>query len=197
MYRLLATLLISIALFLVFETKQTRAQSRTEPFSRIEIRASGTRNLDQNGSLDLWTPRYAGTGIISTPFYAGHVHGGLRVQPFDARSLNQPSFLSAYMFLGWGFRLSLSDHFQFESGGRVGNYFMAFDDDILAGLRNESELAVSAYHSMHVYLSNGFGFFIEGSYTRIFTFIRMNMTHVSAGLTIRLRTPEWLRTFLR
>ena len=187
--------ILSLALIglLMLTGPSVQAQPTAEPFSTIDVRLSGAAEMSSSSQLEQWSSDYAGSLLLSTPFYAGNLQTGVRIQPFESASSAQPSFWSGFLFLGWHQRWSTSDWLHVETGARVGNFFMAFDEDDVGGVRNESELATAGVQSIHIEPFDHIGFFVEGSYTKVFTSVRMKFVHLSAGITYRFHTPEWLK----
>ncbi len=170
---------------------------QAQPFETLELSVTGTVNVNRNLLHEFWRAEPGGGLNVTTPFYLGFAEAGGLLHRYGVQTGAVPRFDALLVYAGWGLRLRLAPRLTWQNGFRVGNYRMMFDDDTFAGVRNESELALSLHSSLSLRLSGRMAVRVSGSYTKVFTFLRLKLFHVSAGVTYRMRTPEWLREFLR
>ncbi|WP_456427219.1 hypothetical protein [Rhodocaloribacter sp.] len=168
-----------------------------QPFETLEWSVTGTVNVNRNFLHEFWRAEPGGGLNLTTPFYLGFAEAGGLLYRYGTKSGGVPRFDALLLYAGWGLRLKLAPRLAWQNGFRVGNYRMRFDDDTFAGVRNESELALALHSSLHLRLSERVAVRVSGSYTKVFTFLRLKLFHVSAGVSYRMRTPGWLREFLR
>ena len=189
--------MLSLLLGCFSTVSSTVAQDLHAPFDTLDVRLGWTRDVSSGPLGRYWSPGASFTLGASTPFYAGRVSAGLRVESFDNRDASVPPFVSGYLSLGWGFEWTMQHGSRHELGFHFGDFFMRFDTDSVAGTRNESELAGGAYYQIRMRISDRAGVFVRGSYTGVLTEHRLNLFHVSAGIALRSATPVWLRTLLQ
>jgi hypothetical protein len=168
-----------------------------DPFSKIEFSAGGSTDVGRNFLHDFWRPGYGGELALSTPFYFGEAEAGGAYHVYDMAASSVPRFDAILVFVGWGIALSPSPHLSWYNGFRVGNNRMSFDDDTFPGIRNESELMLGANSRLHLRLRQGIGIFGSAWWSQTYTNVRFRSIYVSAGLSYRATSPNWIRTLLR
>ncbi len=168
-----------------------------QPFETLEWSVTGTVNVNRNFLHEFWRAEPGGGLNLTTPFYLGVAEAGGILHRYRAKSGAVPRFDALLIYVGWGLGLKVAPRLQWQNGFRVGNYRMMFDEDTFAGERNESELALAFRSSLRFRLSERVAVRVSGSYMKVFTFHRLKLFHVSAGVSYRMRTPGWLREFLR
>ncbi|WP_457653147.1 hypothetical protein [Rhodocaloribacter sp.] len=168
-----------------------------QPFETLELSLTGTVNVNRNFLHEFWRAEPGGGLNLTTPFYLGVAEAGGILHRYRAKTGDVPRFDALLIYVGWGFRLKVAPRLAWQNGFRVGNYRMTFDEDTFAGERNESELALAFRSSLRFRLSERVAVRVSGSYMKAFTFHRLKLFHVSAGVSYRMRTPGWLREFLR
>ena len=174
----------------------TSAQAYQDDFSGLELRLGYARDISADPVQEFWKTKSAYSFALATPLFGGIASAGAQYQPFSGRFDQYPSFKSTYLSLAWGYRWHDKNNGIYETGARLGNFYMVFDDDTFEGVRNESELAMSLYQSVKARISGRSYLFIKGTYTRVYTNTRMNLFHIGAGLIVEVRMPKWLKTFL-
>jgi len=132
-----------------------------------------------------------------TPFFRGELLLGVTAIRWETTEIERPDFLALHLFGGWS--LSTPERFpvKIASGFKVGNYFMAFDSNQIAGERNESELAMSLVVSIRRTLYRNLEGFAEGEATRVFTLPKMDLVGLRVGLSLKVGAPAWLKTVAR
>ncbi len=172
---------------------------RTEPFSWVELRTSGALNVNRNFLHTYWQPGFGGEVSVATPFYLGYAELGGALHRYPVERFDVPAFTAVLVYAGWGLNVDVADRLRLEGGLRVGNYRMSFEDveSPFAGVKNESELALLVNARVAVRPVGPVSVFVGGSYMKAFTFLRLNLWYASAGVSYRLRSPDWLRDFLR
>ncbi|GIV62274.1 MAG: hypothetical protein KatS3mg044_1140 [Rhodothermaceae bacterium] len=168
-----------------------------QPFERMELVLAGTVNVNHSPLHTFWQARPGVELSVSTPFYRGRAEAGGILHPYTARTAEVPSFSGLLLFAGWGLRVPIAPRLAVEGGARLGNYRMTFDDDTFPGLRTEHELTVALRSTLIGRLHPNLSLYVAGNYMKSYTFIRLKLLHVSAGLRYTFRTPDWLKTFLQ
>ncbi len=192
-------LLVSLALALTgLITTPVKAQERTEPFSTIEFRLSGTSNVNKNFLHEFWKPGVGIETTFATPFYLGFVEFGGAVHRYGAET-DVPGFAALLLYTGWGLGHDIADRLRVESSARLGNYRMTFDDEDteFAGVVNESELAVMLNARVAIRALGPVSIYASGSYLQAYTFLRLKLWYASVGLSLRVPTSPGLKDFLR
>ncbi len=174
-----------------------QAQLRAAPFETLEVRAGGMLNVNRNFLHAFWREGYGGEAAIATPFYLGYAEVGGAFHRYRVEQPTVPAFNALLLYAGWGLGLDVAGRLRLEGGGRIGNYRMSFDEVTFTGVRNESELALLLHTRVTVRAAGPVSVYAAGSYMKVYTFVRLNLWYVSAGLSYRLRSPGWLKDFLR
>jgi hypothetical protein len=168
-----------------------------QPFETVEVLVGGATNVNRNFLHTFWTPGPGGEMVVALPFYAGQIEGGAALHRYEDKVPEVPRFDAVLGYLGWGVVVQ-GKGIRWYNGVRVGTYRMAFDEDTpFPGVRNESELTLGAQSRLQVLVTQRLSVQVAGSYMKTYTFLRLNLWHVSAGLGYRVRSPEWLKQVLR
>ena len=170
---------------------------QAEPFSTIDIAAGGTYNVSRSVIHDFWKPGYGGELSLSTPFYFGQAEAGGAIHSYDVADPSVPRFDAILLFAGWGVAVTPTPYLSWYNGVRLGNNRMTFDDDTFPGIRTESEFMLGLNSRLDLRLSQEVGVFGSAWLSQTYTFIRFRTVYVSAGLTYRTPSPEWVKTFFR
>ncbi len=174
-----------------------QAQQPTEPFSTVELRLAGTRNINHNFLHEFWQPGSGADATLATPFYLGFIEIGTAVHRYEAKQ-EVPGFAALWLYAGWGLGTDVTDRIRLEGSGRIGNYHMSFDSGSeFTGVINESELALMVQSRLAVRPVGRVSVFVSGSYLQAYTFLRLKLWYVTAGLSYRVNSSEWLKGFLR
>lgn len=170
---------------------------RPEPFSTVEFRLAGTSNVNRNFLHEFWKPGGGAEATVATPFYLGFLEFGTALHRYDAEE-DVPGFGALWLYAGWGLGTDVADRIRVEASGRIGNYQMSFDSGSeFTGVINESELALMVNTRLAVRPAGPVSVFVSGSYLQAYTFVRLKLRYVTAGLSYRLNSPDWLKDFLR
>ena len=176
----------------------TQAQSKTTPFETLEVRLSGTRNLNRNFLHTFWQQGSGGAFSIETPFYLGYAEVGGAYHRYPVKEPTVPAFDAILVYAGWGLGVGVADRIRLEGGARIGNYRMSFDEvTLFPGVKNETELALLLNARLAIRPVGPVSLHVGGSYMKVYTFLRLNLWYASAGLSYRLNSPNWLKEFLR
>lgn len=166
-------------------------------FETLEVQASMTRNVNRNFLHTEWQQGFGLDGSVTTPFYLGYLEAGGSFHRYRvAEPVTVPGFDALHLFAGWGLRGDVG-RLRLEGGLRLGNYRMTFDESTFAGVRTESELALSGRARVAVRVAGPVSLYVAGDYLKVYTFLRLKLWYASAGLSYRLATPGWMKTFLR
>lgn len=173
------------------------AQQRIEPFESIELRFSGMSNVNRNFLHEFWKPGVGGELSAATPFYLGFAEFGGALHQYRVEEPSVPRFSAVHLYFGWGLGTDLGSRLRIEGSGRVGNYRMTFDENTFPGVKNENELTVGFQGRLAVRAAGPVSIHVAGNYTKAFTYIRLNLWYVAAGISYQLDSPGWLKEFLR
>ncbi len=193
------SLLVGILTAVGLPALQASHAQSPEPFAWVEFRLGGAQNVNRNFLHTFWKPGIGGEFSMATPFYLGYAEFGGAYHRYRVDQPAVPAFGAVLLYAGWGLDVEVVQRLRFESGLRVGNYRMTFDDEDVpfAGVKNESELALLVNARVALRPAGPVSVYVGGSYTKVYTFLRLNLWYVSAGLSYRLHSPEWLKEFLR
>jgi len=187
-----------LALLLLGPTPATvAAQDRRAPFETLEVMVVGATNVNHNFLHTFWKPHTGGGLVLTTPFYLGTAEVGGLYHEYTPRSEGRPLFNAFFLFAGWGLHARPTARISWYNGFRVGNYRMSFDEDTFSGTRNESELTFALQSRLSLSLSSRIAVHLEGGYQKTYTFLRLKLFFVSAGLSYRLHSPAWLKELLQ
>ena len=191
------SLMLTCLILLGMTAPPGQAQQPTEPFSTVELRLAGTRNINHNFLHEFWNPGSGGEATLATPFYLGFIEIGTAVHRYEAKQ-EVPGFAALWLYAGWGLGVDVTDRIRLEGSGRIGNYHMSFDSGSeFTGVINESELALMVQSRLSVRPVGRVSLFVSGSYLQAYTFLRLKLWYVTAGLSYRVNSSEWLKGFLR
>ena len=136
------SLLLFCLILLGMTAHPGQAQQPTEPFSTVELRLAGIRNINRNFLHEFWKPGGGVEVTLATPFYLGFLEFGTALHRYDAEQ-EVPGFGALWLYAGWGLGADVTDRIRLEGSGRIGNYHMSFDGGSeFTGVINESELAL-------------------------------------------------------
>ena len=169
---------------------------KTKPFETFTLSAAYLTDVTRNSFYDFWTPTDGGRIQFETPFYLGVVQLGFHLYQNDSDSVTVPSFLSFFLYIGWGYELGLPAGLEWVNGFRFGDFHVEFDDDsIQEEVRTESELGVSLYTEMRWFATERWSLRVNAEYRTIYTHRRIDMAFVGVGLGRTFDSPGWLREF--
>ena len=193
MYAALGIALLTFILPIAGQAQSFQAQ----PFETVAIRVGGTANVYENFLHVFWERGVGGEASVATPFYLGYVEAGGAFHRYGVVQPTVPAFDAVLVFAGWGLRLDLAERLWIEAGPRIGTYRMTFDEVTFTGVKNESELMLGVGARASLRLAGPLAVHAGGSYQKVYTFVRLNLWYATAGLSYRLRSPEWLKDVLR
>lgn len=165
------------------------------PFSSLEAGLQGVINTNRNDFHTFWQP---GTGMrtyLGTPFYFGEVQAGVQLLPHTGRQDGSSDFHSSFIYLGWGYRLSLPGQLALISGFAIGSELMTFER-AEGYQKHESELAAGLDLRLSYLVRDHWAINLSSRYQVIFTARPIRLVFLSAGASYLFATPEWLRIFL-
>lgn len=188
-----------VGLVLFININTAKAQ---EAFSEIRFTATAQKHLGNTDFTRHWTPN-AGFGFeLSTPYYVGGLEAGIRVFRFDAFSFENSGFYSHYVFAGWHYKYAAGENLFLVPGFRLGNNFMLHDEDKIymdeyKFSREESEFFYEILLRLEMDITNNFGFYLSTAYNRTLFNIPFPAFYGTAGLTLKLQSPGWLKQSLQ
>lgn len=147
----------------------------------------------------LWTAGPGAAARLAIPFYSGTAHLGLHAFLNEGSRPDLPSFLAVHAQGGWGYPLRLPGGVRLTGGALVGALRMRFDDEDRFGgaLQNETELTAGAFVRLDVPVAGPVRAFVAGEAVRVYTFERIDLRFVQAGVSVAVDSPAWLRRVLR
>lgn len=173
------------------------AAAQPAPFETLTLSAGGVSTLAGAPYADFWDP---GLGVelrVATPFYLGRVAGGVAVAPHAAFDAAIPDYLALYFFGGWNAEVALPGGLRLAPGVQAGLFRMQFDADDAASVNNEAELAAGPELWLSAPVARGWRVQAGAGAVRLFTNERIDFGFVHVGVSRTVRTPDWLRDFLR
>lgn len=169
-----------------------------QPFETLEVGLSGVGTFGEAPYTDYWRPEPGAEIRATTPFYLGRVTAGALVaRHTSVEGVAVPDFLGLYFFGVWSTEIALPGGVRLEPGVHAGLFRMQFDTDDAPAVRNEAELAVGPEVWLSVPVGPGWRVRAGGGTARLFTFERIDLRFAQVGVSRTLRTPGWLRGFLR
>lgn len=196
-----------VALFVCVHA--TSAYAQHEAFETISTGVFAGYTVTGNDLLDNWDSKPSLQFIVRTPFYAGNLETGLRYTRFT-HAPEYPSysdFRTTYIFLGWGYDFTFSEHFRVGPLFRFGTKFFHYAEAKLypspSGTWNyafdssESEFAYELILRGEYHLSEKFSVFADYSYNRTLTYHPIRLNYLSAGIMYTFDSPNWLKKVLR
>ncbi len=147
----------------------------------------------------LWAAGQGAALRLAIPFHGGTGHVGLHAFPNGGSRPNLPDFLALHAQGGWGYPLRLPGGMRLTGGALVGALHMRFDDEdrFSGALRNETELTAGLFARLDVPVAGPARAFVAGEALRVYTFERIDLRFVQAGVSATVISPEWLRRVLR
>ena len=184
----LSGLVLSVALF--------RLSAQTpSPFTTLEAGLQGVVNTNRNKFHTFWRPGTGIKGYLGTPFYFGEVQAGVHLLPHKGRQSGSSDFHSIFIYLEWGYRLSLFGQLALLTGFAIGSELMIFEQ-AKGYQKHESELAGSLDLHLSYRIGDRWAVNLSSRYQVIFTARPIRLALLSAGASYLFATPEWLRIFL-
>ena len=165
----------------------------------MTLRVEGLANVNRETFHAFWKPGYGLGAALETPFYAGHVEAGPAFQRFAPQpSAGVPTFDTFVLHAGWGPRLPLPGPLDVSAKARVGVMLMRFQVEGEAeGLTFENEITLGAQARLGYAFSETWRISASATYQRLYTAKRLDLWHLSVGVSRRFRTPGWLKTLIR
>lgn len=184
-------------IFLLFVPSVLYGQNSSKAFKTISISAHYLQNSNRNMFHNYWKPANCFDLSAETEFYFGKVELGAQLSFIKTKNTEQPDFLSAYIYIGWGLENKIFPGGQLYSGFQLGNYYMNFDDNnIDINLKSESELGLAVKSGLKYSIGRNLYLNISGKYLIVYTFHRIELSYLSVGLSQSFDMPNWLEEFL-
>ena len=174
------------------------AAAQPAPFETLTLSAGGVSTLAGAPYTDFWDP---GLGVelrVATPFYLGRVAAGVVAAPHaEVEEGRVPDYLALYFFGAWSAEIPLPGGLRLAPGVQAGLFRMQFDADDAASVNNEAELAAGPEVWLSAPVARGWRVQAGVGAVRLFTAERIDLGFVRVGVSRTVRTPGWLRDFLR
>ncbi len=166
-----------------------------QPFSTLKIQLQTAVDASRNRLHRYWQPAPGVGATVSTPFYFGEVEIAIRTLYYASSVKDVPGFQSTFGYLGWNTRLDLPWGWELAGGVGLGDIHLDFGKDEVNPM--EEELCVRAAARLERPIRNDYMFTIEVSRELVFTYRRINLTFISAGVGRTIPAPGWFREFMR
>ena len=168
-----------------------------EPFTTIEVRASGTANINRNLLHTWWQGGWGANLVVSTPFYRGTFEFGSTVHRYDSKR-DTPGFGALMVQAGWSPVEVSVESIAVRPIVRLGNYRMSFDpaEQGDAGADAESELVTGLGLGLSRPLSEALSLHGGIDYLRIHTRPFLHLWYVSLGVGMQFESSRLLRRLL-
>lgn len=197
-----AFVVAAVGLLLLVHLAPRQAAMAQSNFDRLDLHVAGSVPVLLGGT-DGWQQNWAAQVTVRTPYFGGFLESGVHGQGWSpvegvtgVRNQPLPWWVSAFAFVGAHAEGRISPRADLAGGLRLGNYFMVFDTDAVLGQRQESEFALAPVVRVQVRLWREWRLVAEGMWIRTFTYNRMDALHVSAGVSVPVGMPIWLRRIL-
>ncbi len=191
-------LLTFLLIFFIIDIQNAFSQNNIPPFSLTKINFNVVINKSTDELNRLWNPQKGFDGSIEMPFYYGSIEAGIRYLPYKEKEYYYHDFSTFYYFLGWGKDLNLPYKIKWYNGFKVGAFAMSFHDDSLnAFQKDETELSAGLNSRISIEVIKNFSLNLAAGYYAVFTHKRIELFLISAGLAYSIKTPNWLKEFLK
>lgn len=187
-----AAILLIISLLL---PRTAEAQSPASAFDTLAAALHLTANINHNVFHRYWSSNPGIELELETPFYFGDAQAGFHFNSYDGRTEEQPDFVSIYAFVGWGYELPVYDRLTWRNGIRIGTFFTRFAGS--GENLNELELASALDTRLSYRFARHWSAELSTRYQVVFTHERLRLLFLAFGFSYALKTPFWLRDFLR
>lgn len=171
---------------------------RPEPFSRLTIRGGATRFFVDSRLSRYYSPQTGFVVEASTPFELGELAITGERARFTSVGGAHPDFHGTLGMLAWRYPHRLIGPISAAMGAHAGAMQFSFQDTVInAGLRKERELLLGVDGSLEARIVSGLSAFVMGEYSHVRLHVPVHLARASAGIGYCVRTPMWLRDFLR
>ena len=185
-----------ILLFLLITLSSTILLA--EPFDSSTITLDLVSNINKNDFHNFWEPKTGFELDGRTDFYIGMLELGFTYNKNKSKSIDQPDYNSIFSYIGFGFNYKITKSLSNYTGFRVGNYYMDFDDELIhSELKSEHELGIGFNTSLQYSFIKKYALNLSLEHQKIFTYKRIYLWSVSAGVNYSFGTPKWLKEFLQ
>ncbi len=167
------------------------------PFSSMRFDVSVGADVSKGRFQDHWKIGPTPAVLARMPFHVGDLEIGAAGARNEFRGGTDGDYWSALIHAGWGEGVNVGGVLHLHGSALVGSYFMIFDTQPVGYARRENELALGASADLNVLALEPVILFARTGYLRVFTSTPIDLIHLSAGLALRIETPNWLRTLLR
>jgi len=169
--------------------------ARTAPFSTIEWFAGQSLTIKQNELNDYY--RYAGGVSMNarTPFYFGSAELGINVHSYS--EYKSIEFYQVHCYLAFLKEITVFKKPSVDLGVTIGNSFFQFDTEENKALQNESELTLGISGGFKIPMGYHWLFRATISHVIVFTYHQIETTNLGFQIGYKIRTPDWLKNFLK
>ena len=189
-----------LKIILIFLSTNLLYAEKDKAFSSINIVIQYAVNTNENSFHELWEHDLGIEGFIETPFYFGCVQAGVHLDSYFSKNDEMADFQTFCLYIGWGKSCSLPLGTKIFAGINIGSTFITLDKkksqyedqyDIEQELRTafDCRLIFPVCKKWNLYFSN--------SYSIIYTFHRIRLNYISAGISCTFVSPQWFREFTK
>lgn len=185
----------------IFPSEPVIAQQSENTFKTFEIGFTSSVDVSRNLFHNYWEQNL-GLGIqFQTPFYFGHIEAlgeifsyrGIGEGTIDGRA---PDFLNIFLAAGWGKKFQITPSLKLYGGFFAGNSLLNFEQHPIYG-KAENEITAGLNLNIGYHFSDTWLIRVGARQTRMYTFHRINLTHLTFGVSRKLESPEWLQNFFK
>lgn len=166
-----------------------------QPFSSLQVQLQTAVDVSRNRLHRYWQPATGVGLVVSTPFYFGAVEVAIRTLYYRSTAQNVPGFQSMFGFLGWSSGLDLPADWRLVGGLGIGDNHLYFGRDVVNPL--EGELCTRTMVRLERPIGERYLFTLTASREIVFTYRRIKLTFIAAGIGGRIAAPGWFQEFLR
>ncbi len=195
------TLILNILIIIFFfQYKSLLYAEKNIAFSSIDVVLQYAVNTNENSFHDLWEHYLGLEGFIETPFYFGCVQAGVHLDSYFSKNDEMADFQTFCLYIGWGKNCSLPLETKIFAGINIGSTFMTLDkkkSQYEGQYDIEQELRTAFDCRLIFPLSENWNLYLSKSYSIIYTFHRIKLNYISAGISYSFIAPEWFREFIK
>lgn len=166
------------------------------PFQFFRIALEMAATYADHRLSSWWTPGQGVSLLWNTPFYLGELELRGELLPLDSRQSGVPSLNTVLTTAGWYHPLLNKSPLTVSAGLSIGNLFMYRQGEgPFEG--PESEFSAEAGAFFRYRLTQSLSIRVTVRQTRVYTWHRIDMTRIGAGLEVRFPNPPTMVRFLK
>ena len=175
--------------------------SNSDPFSTMVVSYEGSSfNALMAPANHYWNATQSNQISLEFPFYWQFVNVQFQNSKFSGKTNNgttSPDFEEYYIAIGWTAHWQLTDRVGVQTGFSLGDHSMFFPFESVRGQKNENEFGISLECLAYLNLIHGLRLQTSYSKNKVFTTTRFDHDSILFGLGYKMKTPQFLMTFLK